>query len=261
MGIDVPLIGDFHYNGHRLLTDYPACAEALSQVPHQPRQRRQGRQARPPVRADGRGRRRATTSRCASASTGAASTRSCWPQLMDENAKRAEPLRAAADHVPRASSPRRIESARRAEEIGLRGEQIILSCKMSRRAGPDQRLPRAGAALRLRAAPGPDRSRHGHQGHGGLDRRAGAAAAGRHRRHDPRLADAAAGRGAHAGGGDRARDPAVAGPARVQPERHRLPGLRPHHQHHLPGAGQADRRLPARADAGLARRAIPASRR
>src|SRR5512147_1738338 len=30
MGIDVPLIGDFHYNGHRLLTDHPACAEALS---------------------------------------------------------------------------------------------------------------------------------------------------------------------------------------------------------------------------------------
>ena len=30
MGIDVPLVGDFHYNGHRLLTDFPACAEALS---------------------------------------------------------------------------------------------------------------------------------------------------------------------------------------------------------------------------------------
>src|SRR3954452_23170112 len=30
MGVDVPLIGDFHYNGHRLLTDHPACAEALS---------------------------------------------------------------------------------------------------------------------------------------------------------------------------------------------------------------------------------------
>ena len=30
MGIDVPLIGDFHYNGHRLLTDFPPCAEALS---------------------------------------------------------------------------------------------------------------------------------------------------------------------------------------------------------------------------------------
>ena len=51
------------------------------------------------------------------------------------------------------------------------------------------------------------------------------------------------------------------GPARVQPERHRLPGLRPHDQHHLPGARQADRRLPARADAGLEGAAIPASRR
>ena len=30
MGIDVPLIGDFHYNGHRLLSDYPDCAQALS---------------------------------------------------------------------------------------------------------------------------------------------------------------------------------------------------------------------------------------
>ena len=30
MGIDVPLVGDFHYNGHRLLTDHPACAETLS---------------------------------------------------------------------------------------------------------------------------------------------------------------------------------------------------------------------------------------
>ena len=29
MGVDVPLVGDFHYNGHTLLTDYPACAEAL----------------------------------------------------------------------------------------------------------------------------------------------------------------------------------------------------------------------------------------
>ncbi len=44
------------------------------------------------------------------------------------------------------------------------------------------------------------------------------------------------------------------------PERDRLPGLRPHHQHHLPGTGQADRRLPARADAGLARASTPASR-
>jgi (E)-4-hydroxy-3-methylbut-2-enyl-diphosphate synthase len=51
MGIDVPLIGDFHYNGHRLLTDFPGLRPGAVQVPHQPRQRGQGRQARPPVRA------------------------------------------------------------------------------------------------------------------------------------------------------------------------------------------------------------------
>ena len=50
------------------------------------------------------------------------------------------------------------------------------------------------------------------------------------------------------------------GPALLQPERHRLPRLRPHHQHDLPGAGQADRRLPARADAGVEGDAIRASR-
>ena len=63
--------------------------------------------------------------------------------------------------------------------------------------------------------------------------------------------DAAARRVAHAGSRRRARDPAVARAAHLQPERHRVPGLRPHDQHHLPGARQADRRPPARADAGL----------
>ena len=57
------------------------------------------------------------------------------------------------------------------------------------------------------------------------------------------------------------RDPAGARPALVQPERHRLPGLRPHDQHHVPGTRQADRRLPARADAGLEADATPVSRR
>jgi (E)-4-hydroxy-3-methylbut-2-enyl-diphosphate synthase len=79
MGIDVPLIGDFHYNGHRLLTDFPDCARAV-QVPHQPRQRGQGRQARPAVRARWSKPRCRGTRRCASASTGAAWTRNCWPR-------------------------------------------------------------------------------------------------------------------------------------------------------------------------------------
>ena len=49
MGVDVPLVGDFHYVGHKLLADYPACAEASGQVPDQSRQCRVPREARPPV--------------------------------------------------------------------------------------------------------------------------------------------------------------------------------------------------------------------
>ena len=107
MGIDVPLIGDFHYNGHRLLTDYPAMRRGAVQVPHQPGQRRQGRQARPPVRADDRSGRCATTRWCASASTGAASTRNCWPQLMDDNAAPRRALGRQAGDVPGAGARRR----------------------------------------------------------------------------------------------------------------------------------------------------------
>ena len=41
MGCTVPLVGDFHYNGHRLLAEYPDCARDVGQVPHQSRQCRQ----------------------------------------------------------------------------------------------------------------------------------------------------------------------------------------------------------------------------
>ena len=76
LGIGVPLIGDFHYNGHQLLVEYPDMARGAGQVPHQPRQR--GRQApRRALRDHRPGRHRATASRCASASTGARSTRRC----------------------------------------------------------------------------------------------------------------------------------------------------------------------------------------
>ena len=45
-GCRAPLIGDFHYNGHQLLTRYPDCAAALDKLPHQSRQRRHGHPAR-----------------------------------------------------------------------------------------------------------------------------------------------------------------------------------------------------------------------
>ena len=55
MGIDVPLVGDFHYNGHKLLTQFPACAEALSKYRINPGNVGRGAKGERQVRADDRG--------------------------------------------------------------------------------------------------------------------------------------------------------------------------------------------------------------
>ena len=73
----------------------------------------------------------------------------------------------------------------------------------------------------------------------------------RHRRHDSRLADAAARRRSARRGVRRLRAAAGARPALVLAERHRLSGLRPHDEHDVPGAGRADPGLHPRADAGV----------
>ena len=78
MGIDVPLVGDFHYNGHRLLTDYPAMAQALSKYRINPGNVGKGDKRDRQFAHDDRGRGALRQGRCASASTGAASTRNCW---------------------------------------------------------------------------------------------------------------------------------------------------------------------------------------
>src|SRR5512147_1170908 len=129
MGIDVPLIGDFHYNGHRLLTEVPACAEALSKYCINPGNVGKG---------DKRDRQFAQMVEVAAKYDKAVRIGVNWgsldqellAQMMDENGKLAEP------HEPqqvmyRAIITSAIESARRAEEIGLAAERIILSCKMS----------------------------------------------------------------------------------------------------------------------------------
>ena len=129
MGIDVPLVGDFHYNGHRLLTEFPACAEALSKYRINPGNVGKG---------DKKDRQFAQMVEVAAKYAKTVRIGVNWgsldqellAQMMDENAKLAEP------HEPqqimyRAIITSAVESARRAEEIGLRPEQIILSCKMS----------------------------------------------------------------------------------------------------------------------------------
>jgi (E)-4-hydroxy-3-methylbut-2-enyl-diphosphate synthase len=129
MGIDVPLIGDFHYNGHKLLADSPACAQALSKYRINPGNVGKG---------DKGDRQFAQIVEIAAKYDKAVRIGVNWgsldqellAQMMDDNAKRAEPFD-AQQIMYRALITSAIESAKQAEAIGLRGEQIILSCKVS----------------------------------------------------------------------------------------------------------------------------------
>jgi (E)-4-hydroxy-3-methylbut-2-enyl-diphosphate synthase len=129
MGIDVPLIGDFHYNGHRLLTDHPACAEALSKYRINPGNVGKGEK---------RDRQFGLMVEIAAKLGKVVRIGVNWGSLdqellarmMDDNARLAEP-RAPQQIMYRAIIASAVESARRAEEIGLPGGQIVLSCKMS----------------------------------------------------------------------------------------------------------------------------------
>ena len=129
MDIHVPLVGDFHYNGHRLLNDFPACAVALSKYRINPGNVGKG---------DKHDRQFAQIIEIAAKHDKAVRIGVNWGSLdqelltalMDENAKLSDP------HEPqqvmyRALIMSALQSAQRAEELGLRGEQIILSCKMS----------------------------------------------------------------------------------------------------------------------------------
>ena len=77
-GCFVPLVGDFHYNGHKLLTEYPECAEALSKYRINPGNVGKAT-SRKKTSAQWLSSRRSTTNRSESASTGARSTKICWP--------------------------------------------------------------------------------------------------------------------------------------------------------------------------------------
>ncbi len=129
MDAAVPLIGDFHFNGHRLLSDYPACAEALAKYRINPGN-------------VGRGEKRdsqfATMIEIACRYDRPVRIGVNWgsldPELvvrmMDENARSASPK--PADEIMReAMVESALGSALRAEELGLGRDHIILSCKMS----------------------------------------------------------------------------------------------------------------------------------
>lgn len=129
MGVDVPLIGDFHYNGHTLLTENPACAEVLAKYRINPGNVGKGKKGDlqfaqivemackydKPVRIG---------------VNWGSLDQSVLARMMDENAQRAEPWDAGAV-MREALVVSALESAQAAEDVGLAGNRIILSCKVS----------------------------------------------------------------------------------------------------------------------------------
>ena len=128
-GCKVPLVGDFHYNGHKLLTQYPDCARALAKYRINPGN-------------VGRGAKRdeqfATMIECAIRYGKPVRIGVNWGSLdqellarmMDQNAARPAPLD-AAEVMREAVIRSALESAQAAQDLGLAAERIVISCKMS----------------------------------------------------------------------------------------------------------------------------------
>ena len=129
MGIDVPLIGDFHYNGHRLLTEFPECAAALSKYRINPGNVGKG---------DKRDRQFAQMIEAAMRYDKPVRIGVNWGSLdqellaalMDENARRAAPWD-AKQVMYQALVSSAIQSAEYARELGMDPNQILISCKVS----------------------------------------------------------------------------------------------------------------------------------
>ena len=129
MGCDVPLIGDFHFNGHKLLSQFPDCAQALAKYRINPGN-------------VGRGAKRdeqfATMIEAAIRYGKPVRIGVNWgsldqellARLMDDNARRPEPLE-ASDVMREAVIRSALDSAQQAEAWGLPAERIVISCKMS----------------------------------------------------------------------------------------------------------------------------------
>ena len=129
MEIDVPLVGDFHYNGHILLRDFPDCAKALSKYRINPGNVGQGAKRDTqfaqmiemaclydkPVRIG---------------VNWGSLDQALLARIMDDNAKRSNPWSVQAV-MYEALITSAIENAQKAEELGLAGDKIILSCKVS----------------------------------------------------------------------------------------------------------------------------------
>jgi (E)-4-hydroxy-3-methylbut-2-enyl-diphosphate synthase len=128
-GVTVPIVGDFHFNGHKLLREHPGCAEALAKYRINPGNVGRGSKRDPqfaemieiacrngkPVRIG---------------VNWGSLDQDLLTRMMDENSRRTDP-QDASDVVREALVVSALESARRAEELGLPHDRIVISCKVS----------------------------------------------------------------------------------------------------------------------------------
>ncbi|GAB1412238.1 MAG: flavodoxin-dependent (E)-4-hydroxy-3-methylbut-2-enyl-diphosphate synthase [Burkholderiales bacterium] len=129
MGIQVPLVGDFHFNGHKLLAENPACAEALDKlrinpgnVGHGAKRDDQFAQLIELACRHGKPVRIGVN--------WGSLDQALLARIMDENARRPQP-KDATQIMREAMVASALESAAKAEELGLPGDAIVLSCKVS----------------------------------------------------------------------------------------------------------------------------------
>ena len=129
MGVDVPLVGDFHYNGHTLLTQFPACARALSKYRINPgnvgKGRKRDTQFAQMIEAAMRHERPVRIGvNCGSLD------QELLASMMDENAQRGAPWD-ARQVMYQALVQSALGSAEEARALGMDPDQILISCKVS----------------------------------------------------------------------------------------------------------------------------------
>jgi len=129
MGVDVPLVGDFHYNGHTLLKEYPDCAQALSKYRINPGN--VGRGAKKDIQFSQMIEAAIRFDKPIRIGVNWGSLDpDLLADLMDQNAALATP-KEAREVMVEALIQSALQSAQKAVEIGMPAEQIILSCKVS----------------------------------------------------------------------------------------------------------------------------------
>ncbi len=129
LGCSVPLVGDFHYNGHRLLTAYPDCAQALAKYRINPGNVGRNREEDDPFTIMIQTAIRYDKPVRIGVNWGSLD-QNLVVRMMDENARLSEPL--DVKEVTRAALiASALESAQRAQNLGMQANRIVLSCKVS----------------------------------------------------------------------------------------------------------------------------------